>query len=231
MAISELKKRKRLPSESIENFAYQIKDFVKFAYSTFIDGIKSTIAKDYLVNGLSDEMQIWLKASPNFSTKTLKEVTELAASYEIAGVKSKMKSEILNVTESTSIQDNITGKSDDSYEDKIVDRVLEKLKRLNINEHEATVDEEVNFFGRNSSRGRGGSRNRTSIGRIANPNFNDRRRRGGANGNINKQTRSYKCRTCQSPDHLFRLCPQRFCQACGGRGHDAWDTTCPNYEL
>ena len=39
-----------------------------------------------------------------------------------------------------------------------------------------------------------------------------------------------KCRSCQATGHLFRNCPVRFCQACGSRGHDAWNVICPNYK-
>ena len=82
MVISKLRNRKRLPGESIENFAYQIKNLMKFTYPTFDDAHQSTIAKDYFVSGLSKGMQVWLKASPNFSTKNLKDAYELAAAYE-----------------------------------------------------------------------------------------------------------------------------------------------------
>ena len=39
-----------------------------------------------------------------------------------------------------------------------------------------------------------------------------------------------KCRICNSRDHLFRQCPNRYCQSCGNKGHDAWDKTCPKYK-
>ena len=38
-----------------------------------------------------------------------------------------------------------------------------------------------------------------------------------------------KCRSCHGTGHLFPNCPVRFCQACGNRGHDAWNESCPNY--
>ena len=39
-----------------------------------------------------------------------------------------------------------------------------------------------------------------------------------------------KCRSCESTDHFYQKCPQRFYQACGGKGHDAWSQTCPKYQ-
>ncbi len=55
-----------------------------------------------------------------------------------------------------------------------------------------------------------------------------RRPRGRGFRNTSQQAR--KCRSCQSTEHLFRDCPTRFCQACGKRGHDAWQQSCPNYQ-
>ena len=108
MAISELRNRKRLPGESVENFAYQVKDLVKFAYPTFDDTHRSIIAKDYFVSGLSEHMQIWLRASPDFSSKNLTAATTLATSFEIAGIKPNAKSEILNINNPSSIDDSST---------------------------------------------------------------------------------------------------------------------------
>ena len=56
MAIRELWNRKRLSGESVENFAYQIKDLMKFTYPTFDDAHQSTIGKDCFVSGLSEGM-------------------------------------------------------------------------------------------------------------------------------------------------------------------------------
>ena len=39
-----------------------------------------------------------------------------------------------------------------------------------------------------------------------------------------------KCRGCQSTGHIVKDCPTRFCQACGQRGHDAWQQVCPNHQ-
>ena len=60
--------------------------------------------------------------------------------------------------------------------------------------------------GRNRGRGRG-------------------RYRGRGNGSNNER----HCWNCSSQSHVVRQCPNRFCQSCGGRGHDAWQTSCPNH--
>ena len=36
-----------------------------------------------------------------------------------------------------------------------------------------------------------------------------------------------RCWICQDTSHVVRKCPKRFCQACGGTGHDAWMKCCP----
>ena len=55
-------------------------------------------------------MQIWLRSSPDFSAKTLKDITDLAASFEIAGVKSTMKSAVFNVSENSAWVNSIRNK-------------------------------------------------------------------------------------------------------------------------
>ena len=111
----------------------------------------------------------------------------------------------------------------------MVDEMAEKMiEKLNITGHsreelrESSIhgtEDAINFY---SSRGRGGARNRD----------------GGNRGRFTRNTeiRNYttkqrRCRACQSTDHLLRSCPNRCCQACGKRGHDAWDKNCPNYQL
>ena len=38
-----------------------------------------------------------------------------------------------------------------------------------------------------------------------------------------------KCWICDDKSHLARLCPKRFCQSCGQKGHDAWNKLCPKF--
>lgn len=40
--------------------------------------------------------------------------------------------------------------------------------------------------------------------------------------------RTNKCWNCGDPSHILRQCPKRFCQCCGGQGHDIWQNGgCP----
>ena len=72
---------------------------------------------------------------------------------------------------------------------------------------------------------------------FVNPNNNSKRNRQGAprgqprqfSSNDKYQSKN-KCRACQSPEHFVRNCLTHFCQACGARGYDAWNSACPNYE-
>ena len=218
-AVNELGKRKRIPNESILTFSYSIEELVKFAYPTFAVAIQASIAKDYFVNGLDERMQIWLKATTDYSAKTLKEVTDLASSLEIAGVKPHIKSEIFKVTDEKSIVDEIADKvieklnfpASGSQADTLVTYSTRPLPRNN--------DSEVNYFRNNKF---GGARPK---------NYRGYRRGKFGGDNRNTDQKSYKCRCCQSTDHMFRSCPTRCCQACGARGHDAWDKNCPNYQL
>ena len=56
---------------------------------------------------------------------------------------------------------------------------------------------------------------------------NRQRSRGQRNYNF---TGKLECRICNGTDHLFRQCPSRYCQACGKKGHDGWEKTCPKYK-
>ena len=144
-AVCELTKRKRSPGESIPTFAYNLLELVKMAYPEFDDNHRGIIGKYHFVNGLTHNMQVWLRSTARFANKTFKEITELASSLEIAGVKEDVKTEIHNVS------------------DEIAEKGVEKL---NINGHsreelgESSIhgkEVAINFYW---SRGRGGARNR-----------------------------------------------------------------------
>ena len=51
-----------------------------------------------------------------------------------------------------------------------------------------------------------------------------RPKQGGIKSLGSKGTR--QCWNCGDKTHILRQCPKRFCQACGGRGHDAWEEKC-----
>ena len=209
-ALHGLMNSKILSGESAQSFSYIILYLVGLAYSGFNDATQKTIAKDYFVNGLSNDLQVALKCVATYSTMDLKIMSDETTRLEIAGV-SVVKKEIKVVETETEID----------FTDKVAEKVLEKLKSSTLRD---TVPEEINFIHpsyrshvnyRSGSHGyynRSGSPRGRSNCRGSQPNQDVRR-----------------CRACQSQSHLFRNCPVRHCQACGGKGHDAWSPTCPNY--
>ena len=223
-AISELSKRRRKEGESAQTFAYKLAELVKLAYPKFDHNNCETIAKDYFVMGLHPDMQIALKSLEKFSRITLNELAAETTRLELAGIKSQTKdytpqsiaNNVNNVTAETPLSAHTL--------EVIADKVVEKLNTaLNIQEPggaAASSDTNVNFAGnfafrpqRNFQRGSRSDR-RPFRGRSA--------ARGGS--------QQRKCRACQSPSHLVRDCPTRFCQACGQRGHDSWNPVCSKFQ-
>ena len=202
-AITELDDRKRLAGESAETFAHKIIELVKLAYPSFADGVRRSLAKDYFVRGLSAELRLAVKSVQGFSDMDIKAVAEEAVRLELAGVGVPKSSTASAVN------------SCDDMVDVIASKVIERLGGAGL----ATEQDEVdvnnvgyrydNFRGRSSGRGRGRGRNR---------------------GSASQSRPTKKCRSCQETGHLIRNCPKRYCQACGGQGHDQYNTICPNYE-
>ena len=121
-------------------------------------------------------------------------------------------------------------------------QVIKKLKEVNIqniedtvqikkvnNEHSVMHDEDCNVHyydnNRNQSRRDGANSNNYQYNKSFGNNY------GRNNKKFSADQKKYKCRSCQSTEHMFRSCPTRFCQACGKRGHDAWDKSCPNFQI
>ena len=197
---------KRQPGESTQRFAYRILRLVGLAYSALSNDIKQTIAKDFYVKGLSKDLQVTLKSTANFATSTLNQLSDESTRLEIAGVKSEcVKIECAEV--------NI----EEEMVNRITENVIEKLKSSSLNDG----DEEVKFV---DNRYRQKNINRSNFSYRGDSRGRSFTQRG---SKINVKGRL--CRTCQSSSHLFRDCPVRFCQACGSKGHDAWNNTCPNY--
>ena len=88
-----------------------------------------------------------------------------------------------------------------SLVDAIANKVMDKIENLSL---------EANQISRGQNRYQRG-RNNANRGRRGN----------------NRQPP--RCRSCQVSGHVVHDCPTRFCQACGGKGHDAWQRSCPNY--
>lgn len=61
-------------------------------------------------------------------------------------------------------------------------------------------------------------------------NFRGRQRgRGRGNRRNNQMKDGRKCWNCKSQSHVVAQCPNRYCQSCAGKGHDAWQAVCPNH--
>ena len=206
-AIHELNKRKRKPDESAHTYSYQLIELVRLAYATFEEDAIKTIAKDYFVRGIHPKMQVALKSLSGFDKATISNLAMETTRLQLAGIESFSKSsECMSVDRPDMI-------------DAIAEKVIEKLQCSSLgaqgieNGGEAYTSY-ANFaverpnFQRNQ-------RNRSFAKPQQRPNTNRSRR---------------ACRSCKSTDHFFRSCPTCFCQACGTRGHDAWDRACPSYQ-
>ena len=210
VALAKLAKRKMLRNESPHTFAYALQELTKLAYSTLPAPSQDAIAKDYFVNCQSKEMQTALKSLPDFSTKSMSDLAKEAVRFQTAGVQSAPPTPAVVKTEISEVSLGATG--GDALVDNIVDKVVSRLSGMNV--AGASGDTSVDYVQRQS---RGGGRNR---GR----NRSNQRGRGS-----NRGRGDFKCRNCSSPDHGYSKCPTRFCQACGGRGHDGWSRDCPNF--
>ena len=220
-ALSQLSGRKREHSESSQSFAYKLLELVKLAYPDFEKNTQETIAKDYFIAGLHNDMQVALKSLQDFHDKSLNKIAEETTCLELAGIQSLCLNNraCANAVTVNAVNNDII--------QSIADKVIEKIQALSLSAPGGQQDEErVNFSGATSHRGRSSGYR---------PNFNSRRGqgnpcRGFRNPSAPKQQGNMRCRNCQSQEHLYRSCPVRFCQACGQRGHDAWDRSCANFQ-
>lgn len=243
VALDKLAKRTMSIGESPFTFAYALQELTKLAYSTLPAPSQDAIGRDYFVKGQSKEMQIALKSLPDFGTKSMMDLAKEAVRFQTAGIPLAGSS---SSTVKTEIQ--MISSESDTLVDSIVERVvarLENVPRENdsnsidyIQQSDRRIDRNNNFHGRGSAyrgrgnTGRGGYRgssgrggfDRGSSGRGG---FSGNSSRGGSNANQVRGGRN--CRNCRSPEHGYIRCPTRFCQACGGRGHDAWSRDCPNF--
>ena len=203
-AITELDSRKRLDGESAETYAFKIMELVTLAYPTFAADAKASLAKDAFMRGLSKELQLAVKLSKDYKTMDLKATAEETVRAELAGVgKKKGSAEAIH--------------SCDDMVDAIAEKVLLRLGSLQLtpDAENGSVNSVDNGQRQNRFRGRGRGR---GLGRG----------RGRGSGGQSGSQRT--CRACQSSDHFIKDCPTRFCQACGGRGHDQYSSNCPNYQ-
>ena len=238
-ALHILSTRVHRPNESPDTYAHKLTELVKLAYPTFADNVRGTIAKDYFMKGIHSDMQVALKSRASFSTDDISTLASETVRLALAGVKSNssctnVSETCSNVNESAlqggamaaqsgaiSTQSSATGYQGGAIADNMInaiaDVVVSRLQDASLTSHGQRSDggpTGVNYATSNQ-RGRGsGGRGGNSSGRQ-----NSR----GRGGNIKA------CRACQKTDHLIKNCPNKFCQACGQRGHNQYDQTCPNY--
>ena len=154
---------------------------------------------------------LWAIVSlPKLSTASLNDLAKETTRLQIAGIESFASPR----------QGHCMSIKTEDLVDSIANKVLAKMKGMSVGAPGGTEDSpSVNYFdkkfNRFATRGKNKSRPRSS-------NF-----RGGYQPS---NFQSQRCRSCQSTDHYVRECPSRFCQACGNKGHDSWDKSCPNYQ-
>ena len=225
-ALKELNNRRLLSEESLDTFSYKILALVKLAYKDFTANVQATIAKDYLIKALSTEMQVAVKSIANYESKTIQDLVKEITRLEVAGVKARSSTlgnncSVMSVSEQSDLVQNITDNVVKSIQELHLSDTAVKVEQQNKTKREGE-DEEVAVEFVRGSRGYSGryrGRSRTSS------NYRSERRRS------SQELSSMQCRSCNDLGHGFRNCPQRFCQACGKRGHDAWNTDCPQYKL
>ena len=224
-AVAILSNRRRNPGEAAQTYAHKILELVKLAYPTFDNTTRATIAKDYFVQGLHPEMQKSLKSMEKFMDYDISKLATETTRLQLAGIKSHF--EKCNAVNPISA-DNSDAAIPDDVMNSIADKVVERLANTTLHSEAGGYDlcrPEVNFASANPNR------YQTSFGQ---GNINQRyqsRKRGASRGRFrNVPSQPLKCRCCQSTSHLVRNCPSRFCQACGQRGHDSRDRSCPKYQ-
>lgn len=217
-ALDQLGKRSRQEGESAQNYAYKLKELVKLAYPSFENKIQETIAKDYFVKGVHNDMQVALKSLKEFEESGIIKIAEETTRLELAGIQA-----IQCVRSRVNAINQICDES--TIINSIADKVIEKLQSTGLSAATGGIDEEeVNYAGITRSRGGQGR------GYGARFNRKSMQERSASRGRPAINQGNLKCRSCQNTGHLYRFCPRRFCQACGGKGHDAWDKSCPNYQ-
>ena len=228
-ALHELATRSRKTDESPLTLSHKFVELVKLAYPDFEESVRLTIAKDYFIRSLHPDMQVALKSMEKFSTLRMDQLATETTRLQLAGINSfprdKRTSDInniqLNAVDIT--EDNSEACSlNDTLVESIAVKVFEKFNETSLQQNTERGDKsnvKVDYVQSNNKS------NKYYNQRTGYRSQNNMRGRGRSNNKTN-----LKCRSCQSTSHLVRECPTRFCQACGGRGHDAWNPACPNFQ-
>ena len=222
-ALYQLERRNRLPNETALTYAYKIIELVKLAYPTFQNTVIQSIAKDYFVRRLNNQLQVALKAAKDFSASDIKTLAKEAVRLEIAGIGDRHK--VTSVSET----------QDDKWVNTVVEKVFEKVKGLNISSYpEPETELSAGYVNKNFPNDYRVNPN-PNPNRDSNPRYNRDR-----NSPRYKQERwnnrrpraddSRRCRSCNSSEHFVRNCPKKYCQSCGLQGHDQNDRRCEKYQ-
>ena len=241
VALQKLANRMMLKGESPYTYAYSLMELTKLAYATLPADSRDVIARDHFMKGQSRDMQVALKSLPQFSTKPVTELAKEVVRFQTAGVSTNDFIPVKSEVDSIEVKLQNTS-ADSTMIDSVVDKVVAKLSDM----HSVQASNSLNYIRGKGQRGRRGySRGANAFTPNNRGNTYQTNYYRGANeftsnyrGN-NYQTKrtdrgnpsrnSFNCRSCKSPAHGYSKCPTRFCQACGGRGHDAWNQSCPNY--
>ena len=229
-ALHVLQTRVQGSKESPQTFAHKLLELVKLAYPNFTDEVRNTISKDYFMKGVHPDMQVALKSRATFAEDDISTLAEETVRLSLAGVKSFSTSTTtsencgsVEAVQPSHLPVAIPGGSSEMI-NAIADVVVSKMKESSL-VCSGGDDGEEKDFNRNVTvnnaryqfRGRGG-----------------RGRRGYHHGGRSNQDNSGQgpgkaCRACKKTDHLIKNCPDKFCEACGQRGHNQYDRSCPNY--
>ena len=90
-AQSLLNLRIRKDSETIKDYAFEIKRLAGLAYPTFSTANVDIITKDFFIKGLHAEMQLQIKSLEKILTATTDALIEEAVRLELAGVRPMSK--------------------------------------------------------------------------------------------------------------------------------------------
>ena len=220
VALEELTHRKRLQDEKAEVFAHKVLELVKYAYPKFADDAKKSLAKDHFVKGLPSDLQKELRKVTDFENKGLDELVTLTTYYKIANANATAA-----VTGEKSCEVVATVSAPTSSYDSRLDKLLSVMERsfgMDDNDVGDPQEDNINYAGASHPRY---PRNRQRRG-----SYNRGRGKHSTRGGSNVHQQSLQCRSCNSTGHVVKNCPQRFCQSCGNRGHNRWDTICPKYQ-
>ena len=209
-ALSELSSRRRKDAEAAQTFAFKIQELVRLAYPGFTVAAQETISKYFYMKELHTDMLLAIKSIPTFSTADLKTLIDETSRLELAGVRSVTTKKVICAIDETQAQSETDNAN---HQANLVKEITETvMKQL--------TDQGINSVSTNKVNNET-ARRQNQFNRRKNNRYNK--------GRPSSNQNTYPCRNCNSTNHLVRFCPVRFCQACGNRGHDSWDKSCPKY--